>query len=282
MKYGNIREEELKNKVAHDFFKGFDCTEIKGCIDFAVAPLNPPTGGNFPSPCGGGREEAILWAEAKSRPTDLFAMFAQLILTIGKARTFDKIMPPKFLGAFDSEKIAFVPYYEIQELFYLNDFNWNVTSSNTATKEFQLIKTKVENALTAAPWQTFLFYFEKDEKELRRFIKENFTNRHCGLDPQSPVKLRIDKNNFKIIFNKWAESVMPTIAVDWEKAKKNGIIAGDFYLADLLSENNKTLKEKLFVLLQNNFYEIDRHLNEMEFFTSSRVVFKDKQKAHNA
>jgi hypothetical protein len=75
---------------------------------------------------------------------------------------------------------------------------------------------------------------------------------------------------------------MPTIAVDWDKTKKKGIIAGDFYLANLLSENNKTLKVKLFVLLQNNFYEIDRHFNELEIFTSSRVEFKDNQKAHNA
>jgi hypothetical protein len=28
MKYHNIREEALKNKVAQDFFNKFDCTEI--------------------------------------------------------------------------------------------------------------------------------------------------------------------------------------------------------------------------------------------------------------
>ena len=33
MKYKNIREEELKNKVGQDFFKDFDTTEIIGNIN---------------------------------------------------------------------------------------------------------------------------------------------------------------------------------------------------------------------------------------------------------
>ncbi|MDR0811030.1 MAG: hypothetical protein LBN23_01965, partial [Paludibacter sp.] len=94
-------------------------------------------------------------------------------------------------------------------------------------------------------------------------------------------KIKIDKNNFKIVFNKWTDIVMPSIAVNWDNVKKSGLLAGDFYLADLLSENNKTLKDKLFVLLQSNYYEIDRHLNEYEIFTSSKIEFKDNQKAHN-
>ena len=38
MKYNRIREEELKNKVGADWFKGFDTTEILGNIDFTVFP----------------------------------------------------------------------------------------------------------------------------------------------------------------------------------------------------------------------------------------------------
>ena len=38
MKYKNIREEELKNKVGTDWFKNFDTTEIIGNIDFSVFP----------------------------------------------------------------------------------------------------------------------------------------------------------------------------------------------------------------------------------------------------
>jgi len=59
MKYQNIREETLKNKVAKDFFDNFDCTEVIRDIDFAVAlplppplspppPLTPPKEGDFP------------------------------------------------------------------------------------------------------------------------------------------------------------------------------------------------------------------------------------------
>ena len=40
MKYKNIREEELKNKVGADWFKQFDTTEILGNIDFTVFPKN--------------------------------------------------------------------------------------------------------------------------------------------------------------------------------------------------------------------------------------------------
>lgn len=74
-------------------------------------------------------------------------MFVQLILTIGKTRTFVKTLPPAFLGAFDIKKIAFVSYVSIQDIFYLNDFNWNVTPSNHETKEFKLIKERVEATL---------------------------------------------------------------------------------------------------------------------------------------
>jgi hypothetical protein len=38
MKYKNIREEELKNKVGSEWFKQFDTTEIIGNIDFTVFP----------------------------------------------------------------------------------------------------------------------------------------------------------------------------------------------------------------------------------------------------
>lgn len=37
MKYSNIREEELKNKIAEDYFTWFDCTKIIGNIDFCVS-----------------------------------------------------------------------------------------------------------------------------------------------------------------------------------------------------------------------------------------------------
>jgi len=97
-----IREEELKNKVAADFFAKYDCTDIIKDIDFAVKLKRPANALNF-------NDEYLLWAEAKAAISDILVMLTQLVLTIGKARTFNKILPPKFLGCFDCEKIAFIP-----------------------------------------------------------------------------------------------------------------------------------------------------------------------------
>jgi hypothetical protein len=77
------------------------------------------------------------------------------------------------------------------------------------------------------------------------------------------------------------DTVKPTIGIDWDEAKKSGIIDGDFYLADLLSADNKTLKEKLFVLLKTNYYELDRVVDTSGFFISKKAEFKDNQKAHS-
>ena len=82
-------------------------------------------------------------------------------------------MPPAFLGAFDFKKIAFVDYANIQDIFYLNDFNWNVTPSNHDTKEFKLIKDRVETVLKT---NTYIFDYQTDEKLLHNFIKNNIAN----------------------------------------------------------------------------------------------------------
>jgi len=263
----NIREEELKNKIATDFFGKYDCTEIIKDIDFAVKLKKPSL-----------HDEYLLWAEAKAAPSDILAMLAQLVLTIGKARTFNKKLPPKFLGCFDCEKIAFIPYSEIQDIFHQNDFNWNVAPSNRDSKEFKQIYGQIDKIINnGEPYKTYCFNFN-DENKLKLFILKNFL-----LGKNDISKIKIDKNNFISIYNKWLEAVKPTIQVsNWDMAKKNGIIDGDFYLADLLSAENKTLKEKLFVVLRQTHYEMNRHTDELGFFTSSSVEFSDKQKAHNA
>jgi len=179
MKYKNIREEELKNKVSADWFKQFDSTEILGNIDFTVFPKQDNLFGRTP----------LLWAEAKTGNFDIPTMFVQLILTIGKARTFDKTLPPAFLGAFDFKKIAFVDYVNIQDIFYLNDFNWNVTPSNHETKEFQLIKERIESILKT---KTYVFDYQKDEKLLNTFIKNNVAK----ATTKSKIKIENDTDLF--------------------------------------------------------------------------------------
>ena len=265
MKYNNIREEELKNKVGADWFKQFDTTEILGNIDFTVFPKQ--------NKLFDGREP-LLWAEAKTGNFDVTTMFVQLVLTIGKARTFDKTLPPAFLGAFDFKKIAFVPYINIQDIFYLNDFNWNVAPSNHETKEFLLIKARIEAILKE---YTNVFDYEKDEKELQHFIKNNIAN------ATTTSKLKIDKNNFIPIYLRWLEIVKPIINVKWEDLNKANILDSDFYLADLFVddkdtpqlEDDLTIRDSLFVVFQQEGYKIAKE-NIKQMFDAT-IGLKNKE-----
>jgi len=278
MKYKNIREEELKIKVAQDYFWLFDCSKIIGNVDFCVS---------LPHSRKDLSEQSLLWAEAKRGSSDIYKSLVQLILTIGKERTFDKYLPPAYLGAFDYEKIAFIPYNEIHDVFYLNDFNWNVAPSNHETKEFKLIYEKIVAVENSPPtpilWRggrkadgVVIFNFLKEDAELKRFIKTNLADTKFGV-----TKIKIDKNNFISIYNKWLQTVKPTIQVDdWELMKKNGIIDGDFYLADLLSVENKSLREKLSVLLNTDLYELNVKVPNIRLSLFARMGFSDNQKAH--
>lgn len=275
VKYAGLREEAVKNKVAEDYFSSYEHTDIIGNIDFCIAKKVFDKNGNGNLFAPENKIASILWAEAKKGVVpDINESFVQLILTIGKARTFNSYIPPYFLGAFDAAKIAFIPYHKISAVFSENDFNWNVTPSNHGTKEFSLLynlvqKTLDENSLT--------FNFVDNDKELREFIKKNFVG---TLNEVS--KIQIDKNNFTYVFQKWTAAVKPSISVDWDLVNKAGLLSADFFLADLLSENNKTLKEKLYILLDSNHYELDRKIDEMGFEESKKVGFSDKQKAHKA
>lgn len=260
-----IREEELKNKVARDYFYSFDNTQIIEEIDFSIAPKKE---------ADKKETEYFLWAEAKKgNKNDIYESFVQLILTIGKKRVFDKHLPPPFLGAFDAEKIAFIQYYKVLDVFNQNDFNWNVTPSDHESKEFKQLYNLVENTLKN---ESCIYKFDDDERELKEFIRVNFT---AGKNSLS--KVQIDKNNFVNIYSKWLNAVKGSISVDWDRAKSFGIIDADFYLADLLSENNLTLKEKLYVILKTDHYELDRKIDDMGLASSKEAYFYDKQKSHN-
>ena len=263
--YGNIQEEELKNKVANDLFFGFDTTKIIGRIDFCVSIPADPLGLN--------EEEPLFWAEAKKGTShDIYESFIQLILTIGKERPQDKILPPAFIGAFDAEKIAFLPYSHILEVLRQNDFNWNVMPSNHNTKEFLQLKTMLQESINQG---LEIYHYEKDAKELAFFIKKNFNLRKTGVR-----HIRINKNNFTHIYLKWLEVVKPSININWDVAKKSGIIDADFYLADILSKENNTLSDKLFVLLNDDHYLLDRKINDLGLENFTKAQFNDKQKAH--
>lgn len=247
MKYNKIREESLKKKVGEDWFGKFDTTNVDGAIDFTVLPKQKSLYEQFP----------LLWAEAKTGDYSISSMFAQLILTIGKSRIFDKTVPPAFIGVFDFKKIAFLDYVNIEDLFLMNDFNWKVTPSNHSSKEFRLIKDRIESGLDL---KIYLFDFLKDEKELRFFIENNIAK------GTSKGKISINKNNFIPIYLRWLELIKPIIDVNWMELKKFNIIESDFYLADLFVDDNRTvnvdddisIRDGLFVSFQNQGYKISK------------------------
>ena len=276
MSYANaLREEELKNKVAADFFKDYDGTKIIGNVDFCIAKITDKSGGKqkllFDESA---MTQSLLWAEAKrGKRQNIYESFVQLIMTIGKARTFEKYLPPVFLGAFDAEKIAFIQYNIISPVFTQNDFDWTVTSSNHETKEFRQLYETVKEELER---KSQIFYFDKDEKELKKFIKSNFV-----LGRQGHSNIVITKNNFVTVYFKWLQDVKPSIKIDWEKAKQLGILDADFYLADLLSKDNESIKDSLFVLLKRNQYFMFRkEEDELGLRDPTLVEFNDNQRAH--
>ncbi|MDD3125491.1 MAG: hypothetical protein PHV24_06680, partial [Candidatus Kapabacteria bacterium] len=261
-KYNSNSEEELKSTIRDEFFPKTKFEyKIFGKIDFAIVQKE--------------NNRMCLWAEAKKYKADYVESLIQLILTIGKSRAFDHEMPPAYLGAFDNEKIAFLPYHLIQPIFYLNDFNWNVTPSNHETKEFKQLANAAKEAFEKT---ATVFFYEKDKIQLKEFIATQFISREMSEN----AKLQIDKNNFISVYAKWRDEVKESITIDWTKVRKAGIIDADFYLADLLSENNLSLKEKLFVLLKSDHYEFDIDTDVFGMISLKQAVFNDKQKAHAA
>ena len=264
MKYKNIREEELKNKVGADWFKSFDTTEILGNVDFTVFPKQDSIFGRTP----------LLWAEAKTGNFDVTTMFVQLVLTIGKARTYDKTFPPAFLGAFDFKKIAFVPYINIQDIFHINDFNWHVPPSNHDTKEFKLIKDRIEAILKQ---YTYIYDYLADEKDLKIFIANNIAK------ATEASKIKIDKNNFIPIYLRWLGIVKPIIDVNWDELKKANILNSDFYLADLFVddkdtnkiEDDSSIRDNLFVIFQNQGYKIEKENIKQMFDATINIRNKE-------
>lgn len=265
MANNKIREEEVKNRIRQEFFQDYDATPILGDIDFAVTTKKSSEGELFD-------QEYFLWAEAKAgNAEDIYASFVQLIITIGKAHTHESYLPPRYLGAFDEEKIAFIEYHHTVSVFYQNDFNWNVTPSNHSTKEFHMLYDLLHEQLKK---EISLFDLRKDEKELRKFIRSNFK-----LGKQRTNGINITKNNFIFVFQRWVEEVKPSIAVNWDDVPKTSIV--DFFYADLISRNDYTLREELAVVLRGDKYRILQNILKGATQLFSEATFNDGKTAYN-
>lgn len=261
----DAREKEIENRLRKDYFAAYDAEEVLGDVDFSVG-IPQDNLQLF-------EKEYLLWAEAKkSNHHDIYESLVQLILTIGKAKTNEVHLPPAFLGAFDAEKIAFLPYHRIIDVFSLSYIDWTVRPSDHESETFKTLLSLVKDTLEK---ETLIYDFDQDDALLRTFIKCNFVSGKSRLS-----KVRINKTNFTAIFQKWLKEVKPSIAVNWEVAKCNGIIPADFYLADILAEHNVTLRDKLYAVLRMDHYEVDRHISDTGMYRSDKAEFKDKQKAH--
>lgn len=260
------REKEIENRLRKDFFSSFDAEEVVGDIDFAVAIPQDPLA-LF-------EKEYLLWAEAKRSDThDICESLVQLILTIGKARILTDHLPPAYLGAFDAEKLTLLPFYTVIDVFQLSYINWNVRPSDHQSDTFltldRLLRERMEK-------ERMEFHLDHDESELRTFIRRNFVQGKSRVS-----KIRINKTNFTAIFQKWLAEVKPTINVNWEAARRKGIIAADFYLADVMSQSdNVTFRNNLYAVLRKDHYELDRQIDDMGLFNSRTATFSDGQRAH--
>ena len=263
-----VKEDEVKARVARDWFAAYDTTQYIGNIDFAVAVAETAQDTLMAN--------WLLWAEAKKGISyNIDESFVQLIMTIGRARTFDRQLPPRYLAAFDAGRIAFIPYEAILDVFTINDFNWNVAANNHKTKEFILLKERVSGILAN---EKLTFDYLTDAAELKKFILQNVAK----YAKAGEKKFRITKNNFTHIYNKWRTAVKPTISFpDWETAKKNGIIDADFFLADILSQGNSTISKKLNILLQNDHYRQIAGKDNYGQMLFAEIQFSDGQKAHS-
>lgn len=251
-----LSEEPLKSKIKDLYFSKFNYVGTK--IDFCITQNLGLLG-----------EVNLLWAEAKQGKSELKKSFVQLVLTIGKYKFYTE-QTPNLLCAFDAEKIAFLPFSSLQEIFYQSDIDFSVTPSNHKSEQFLKLLKKLDSILNTAQ----IFYYEKNDEELKNFIKENLTSENIS-------KFKIDKNNFVSIYHKWNKMVKDTISIDWNLAKESGIIDADFYLADLLSNENETISQNLFAILKKDYYEFNKTKSHLGSIINERTSFKDNQKVHH-
>ncbi len=258
--FSNLDEEPLKSSVAKAFFENFDFSG--GKIDFIITYNHKNKGKPL-------WIEPILWAEGKKGKSELFKSLAQLILTIGKHKFYTHF-PPPYLGAFDAFSFLFVEYHKLDFIFTRSDIDFSVTPSNHNTESFKHLLNELTPLLEK---ETLIFDYETQNKELKAFIKDNLLY-------SKRSKIPVDKNNFVHVYFKWVEHVKPSISIEWQQARKQGILDADFYLADLLSEGNETILESLNTILKVNHYKFNKKLNNFGAFNFDETSFNDKQKAH--
>ncbi len=258
--FSNLNEEPLKSQIKAEFFKDKKFLYSGDKIDFMLSYEHP----NAILP--------ILWGESKRGDfDDLDKAFTQLLLTIGKHKLYTHHTPP-YLCAFNAFRMEFIAFNDtITNFLYKSDIDFSIAPSNHNTEGF---KHALDAFKAMCKSHKLVFDFKTQSQECKEFIKNNLNSSHLL------NKIQIDKNNFFTIYQKWLEAVKPTIDIDWEVAKTKGILDADYYLADLLSDGDKTIIEKLQTILSSSYYKLKRGVNELGKMSFMEVGFKDGQQAH--
>ena len=259
----SIRESEIKNRLRSDYFSEYDWTRAVGDIDLTVC-----------SKTDLGAPVTFLWAETKKGTReDIYESLIQLILTVGKARTFETELPPYFIGAADAEKIAFVEFSHIMPTLTKTDFNWNVTPSDHGSKEFKELYELLHTELAS---EVVIFKYTFDDKTLRQFIRKNFVEGRTDV-----ARIPVNKNNFTFVYYDWVKNVKDSILMDWKALEKQGVLDCDFFLADLMSVDDMSIRDRLKVILEKTKYKILQKMDfDGMFNTFTEIPFRDKMVAY--
>ncbi|WQS19251.1 hypothetical protein KVC14_07535 [Helicobacter pylori] len=264
--FSNLNEEPLKNQIKAEFFEDKKFLYSGDKIDFMLSYQH--TNATLPV-------LPILWGEAKRGDfDDLDKAFTQLLLTIGRHKLYSHHTPP-YLCAFNAFRMEFIAFNDtITSFFYKSDIDFSIPPSNHNTEGF---KHALDAFKAMCKPHKLVFDFKTQSQECKEFIKNHLNSSHLH------NKIQIDKNNFFTIYQKWLEIVKPTIKIDWELAKAEGILDADYYLADLLSDGDKTIIEKLRTILKSSHYELkwgSNTLNKLGLEGITKVGFTDSQQAH--
>ncbi|WQX76698.1 hypothetical protein KVM95_06600 [Helicobacter pylori] len=258
--FSKLNEEPLKNQIKAKFFKDKKFLYSGDKIDFMLSYQHS----NATLP--------ILWGEAKRGDfDDLDKAFTQLLLTIGRHKLYTHHTPP-YLCAFNAFRMEFIAFNDtITSFLYKSDIDFSIPPSNHNTEGF---KHALDAFKAMCKPHKQVFDFKTQSQECKEFIKKYLNSSHLH------NKIKIDKNNFFTIYQKWLEIVKPTIDINWEAAKAKGILDADYYLADLLSDGDKTIIEKLHTILRSSHYKLNRGVNELGKMDFMEVGFTDSQQAH--
>ncbi|BDQ28253.1 hypothetical protein ASB7_00900 [Helicobacter ailurogastricus] len=259
MDFLSLPEEPLKNAIREHYFKGFICSGDK--IDFRIS--------TSPTDLFNKELTPLLWAEAKAGTYDLNKALTQLVLTILKHQ--HETLPP-FLGAFNGACFGVLEIQKLEPLLKeLSKKTYKEAPSNHNSKEFKEVESLLSPLLKA---HLVIFAYQQHTKELKDFIQ--------SLHSKPALQTQITRENFKDIFDKWLICVKPSINLDWEQAQKVDILEADFYLADLLSQDNHTLLD-LSTLLRGDHYEFNEKVNPLtKALNVDKTGFNDHQEAHKA